>query len=491
MTAGVPPPNEPPPSECDPDGAGDPGRIPGRRIVVTRGSAVAPRRILWWEQDIVVKAAINLLAAREGEGKSTVAASWSARETHSGGTVMWIGTEESREHAQVPRLIAAGADMDRVIFIDVEVSAAGGGVFGALQFPLDLQYLADVIHDHQVTMVILDPCKGMVPRDFQGNDDVAVRQYLEPIAALCARCDVTLVGLVHFGKRESRDPGKLILGSVAWSQVARSVISIAEDPDSGTRVLTNTKHNFSPQARSIEFRIVSQTIETVEGPSSLGAVEWIGDTEKDARNLLGESRPDAAEFDEHDYTPDLKASWLYRFLADAAKAGVEVRPKDAVALAADRGISRASVFRLFEKLANAGLAESVDGTQFPRVTHWRLVSATAGRPTGSGIESGETAATTGADLQKQGDTTVSLWNSAETTEKAPPEQEKPPAPAPAVSVVSPDHRVTPPPGGVTAQTPGYTDHVQAAVANARQARPSYQGFGIRFGSTEGEGDISV
>jgi hypothetical protein len=107
---------------------------------------------------------------------------------------------------------------------------------------------------------------------------------------------------VHFGKRESRDPGKLILGSVAWSQVARSVISIAEDPESGNRVLTNTKTNYSPRARSIEFRIVSQAIDTADGPSELGVVEWIGDTTKDARELLGKSGfgDDSEQFDEHD-----------------------------------------------------------------------------------------------------------------------------------------------------------------------------------------------
>lgn len=440
------------------------GEVPNRRVVVTRGSAITPRRIEWWEQDLIVKAEINLLAARESAGKSTLTAAWAARETHAGGTVLWIGTEESREHAQVPRLIAAGADMDRVVFVDVENTGAAAAI-GALQFPLDLPSIEKVIRQHEVTMIVLDPCKGLVPSDFKGNDDVAVRQYLEPIGALCNRTGATLIGLAHFGKRDSRDPGKLLLGSIAWSQVARSVISVAEIPDTGNRVLTNTKTNYSPQARSIEFRIVSQTIDTAEGQSTLGAVEWIGETHLDARDLLGESprTEEPEEFDEHDYTDDFRKSWLYEYLAAAAREKADVRPKDAVAFAADKGISRRSVFRLFDKLANAGMAESVDSAGFPRVTHWRLTGGT----TGPVVETGGTTGTTGADLHKQGGTTADMLGTTGTTGGTGPDQCKPDNLVPVVPVVPPIPHDTPA-GGVHTDTPGFSHRVATALANASQ-----------------------
>lgn len=443
----------------------DDAEVPNRRVVVTRGSAITPRRIEWWEPDVIVKAEINLLAARESAGKSTLAAAWAARETHAGGTVLWIGTEESREHAQVPRLIAAGADMDRLIFVDVENTGAAA-VLGALQFPLDLPSIENIIRQHDVTMIVLDPCKGLVPSDFKGNDDVAVRQYLEPIGALCNRTGATLIGLAHFGKRDSRDPGKLLLGSIAWSQVARSVISVAEIPDTGNRVLTNTKTNYSPQARSIEFRIVSQTIDTAEGQSTLGAVEWIGETHLDARDLLGESPPrpeEAEEFDEHDYTDDFRKSWLYEYLAAAASENVEVRPKDAVAYAADKAISRRSVFRLFDKLANAGMAESVDSPGFPRVTHWRLVGGT----TGSVMYEGGTTGTTGPEQAKQGGTTGNQLGIGGTTGETGSELDQRRYVAPVVPVVPPISHDTPA-AGVHTDPPGMTGRVAAALAKASQ-----------------------
>ncbi|MDQ1245789.1 MAG: hypothetical protein QG597_156, partial [Actinomycetota bacterium] len=93
-------------------------------------------------------------------------------------------------------------------------------------------------------------------------------------------------------------------------------------------------------------------------------------------------------------------------------ANAPVRPKDALAYAADRGISRASVFRLFEKLTNAGMAVSKDTGKFPKVTRWELVDqapATAGGETTDATHhSGETTETTGLDLRKQGETTDAI-----------------------------------------------------------------------------------
>jgi hypothetical protein len=409
-----------------------------RNITVTAGSAVVARRIEWWEPNLIVKSAINLLAAREGLGKSTVAASWAARETCDGGTVVWIGTEESREYAVVPRLIAAGADLDRVLFVDVDLTTETGVITTTLQFPLDLPAIKKTITDHHITMLVLDPCKGVVPPDFKGSDDVAVRQYLEPIAKLCSDCHVTMLGLSHFGKRDSPDSGLLILGSIAWSQVARSVVSIADDADSDTKVLTNTKSNYATSTRSIEFTIDSTVIDTVDGPAEIGAVNWLGDTDKDARDLLGGSQGRDNEFDEHDYTDDLKASWLYQYLAAAQASHAVIRPKDAVAVAADKGVSRRSVFRLFDKLANAGMARSVDGDSFPKITYWQLVVGDTTGPQGGVTENGGTTGTTGPDLHKQGGTTVAPQETAGTTAKTPHEQQQQSEKTPVVPVVPPN-----------------------------------------------------
>lgn len=336
-----------------------------RRLVVTRGSQVKAKRLVWWEPGLILQSAINLLAAREGKGKSTVASSWAARETRQGGIVLWIGTEESREHAIVPRLIAAGADMDRVIFVDVQTDLGTG----ALVFPLDLVRIGETIREHGVTMIFLDPAKAVVPPGFSGNDDIAVRQYLEPLAALADRCKVTIIGLAHFGKRVGADSGQLMLGSVAWSQVARCVLSIAEDPDSGTRVLTNTKANYVGTDRSVEFRIVSTTIDTDDGPTEFGSVEWIGDTTVDARDLLG-------GLDDNDDAGERTAAehWLHDYLtANGATPSKVVKAE-----AAKEKISERTLQRAKKKI---GVVDSSAG--FPRISTWSLPSASNGGATGA------------------------------------------------------------------------------------------------------------
>jgi hypothetical protein len=352
-----------------------------RRLVVTRGSQVKAKRLVWWEMGLILQYAINLLAAREGKGKSTVASSWAARETRNGGTVLWVGTEESREHAIVPRLIANGADMERVVFIDVETDLGTG----ALVFPLDLHAIEKVIHENGVTMLFLDPAKAVVPSGFSGNDDIAVRQYLEPIAALADRCKVTVIGLAHFGKRQGADSGQLMLGSVAWSQVARCVLSIAEDEDSGTRVLTNTKANYAGTDRSVEFRIVSTTIDTDDGPAEIGSVEWLGDTDVDARDILGGDANDDAD------ERTAAEHWLEDYLTVNGPTPSKIIKTEA----AKEKISERTLQRAKKRI---GVIDRSEG--FPRTSTWHPRSrATDSHDTPSCAEVGATGAT-GDEQQK-------------------------------------------------------------------------------------------
>lgn len=355
-------------SEPHPDdpGPSEPGSST-RRLIVTRGSNVKAKKLSWWEEGLILRYMINLLAAREGKGKSTVASGWAARETLNGGTVLWIGTEESRESAIVPRLIAAGADMDRVIFVDVQTDLGTG----ALMFPLDLYAIENTCRQYGVTMLFLDPAKAVVPPGFSGNDDIAVRQYLEPIAALADRCKVTIVGLAHFGKRDGADSGQLMLGSVAWSQVARCVLSIAEDPDTGTRVLTNTKANYAGTDRSVEFRIVSTTIHTDDGPAEIGSVEWLGDTTVDARDLLGGDGGDEAG------ERTAAEHWLQDYLTENGPTpSREIKTAAGKEKISDRTLKRAK-----KKL---GILDASTG--FPRTSTWYLSSQAnlvgIGGPTG-------------------------------------------------------------------------------------------------------------
>ena len=216
----------------------------------------------------------------------------------------------------------------------------------------------------------------------------------------------------HLNKGNGRDPLYRGGGSIGIVGAARAGLLVAPDPDDpDRRVLASIKSNLGPAPESLTYRLVDVA------EHGCARVQWEGQTTLDAYTLLA-GRTDDEELDEHDYTDDFKASWLYKYLADAHREKVQIRPKDAVAFAADKGISRRTVFRLFDKLANAGMAESVNGSGFPKITHWQFIADTTDHPWFHAQTAGTTG-TTGDDLHKQGGTTAAIRIPVALQEKPP------------------------------------------------------------------------
>ena len=262
----------------------------GRRLKVTLGTEVRTRRVEWLIPDWIPQSTLTLLAGREGLGKSTIAVSWAAEQTRQGHAILYVHTEDSREHTVAPRLKAAGADMSKVLFVDVETETSSTGT---VTLPFDNDALEHIVQSHKVRFMVLDAATSSMSAELSGKDDRQVRQFLEPLAQMASRQNMVVLGLVHFGKRDGADSGKLILGSIAWSQVARSVLSVAYDEDDEQLILTNTKGNLATGIRSEALRIMSRSVDTEDGPTEVGVVEWLGATTQDARDLLaGDERDD-------------------------------------------------------------------------------------------------------------------------------------------------------------------------------------------------------
>jgi len=268
----------------------------GRRLKVTLGTEVKTRKVEWLIPDWIPRSALTLLAGREGLGKSTIAASWAAEQTRQGHSILYVHTEDSREHTVAPRLKAAGADMSKVLFVDVETETSSTGT---VTLPFDNDALEKIIEQHSIKFMVLDAATSSMSSELSGKDDRQVRQFLEPLSQMAARQNMVVLGLVHFGKRDGADSGKLILGSIAWSQVARSVLSVAFDEEDEHLVLTNTKANLATRVRSEALRIVSCTVNTEDGPTEVGAIDWLGETTQDARDLLAgdEGHDDRSEIE--------------------------------------------------------------------------------------------------------------------------------------------------------------------------------------------------
>lgn len=343
----------------NPDAQRTAEELPVRKITLLPASQIRTERLDWLIDNWVPRRSLTLLAGREGLGKSTIACRIAADATlgklnTDPINVAYLNTEDSRSITVKPRLQAAGADMERVFFIDVTTET---GTQGALSLPGDMSILTDALVDNDVKLVILDAAKSAMHSGINGNRDEDVRQFLDPIAAMCDKHDIATIGLVHFGKKESSDSGVLILGSIAWSQVARSVLSLAFNKDNDTLVCTNTKGNLASEVVSREVRLESRSIMTDDGEStSVAEAVWGGISDVSAMDLM-ETRD--GEEDESD-----TVAWLRDYLSMYGET-----PKMEVEKAAgkDLGISSKTVRRTFRKIG--GVSRRVG---FPPIAYWSL-----------------------------------------------------------------------------------------------------------------------
>ncbi|MGO3039563.1 AAA family ATPase [Corynebacterium variabile] len=369
---------------------------PRRHITFTPASKIRTEAIDWLLDCWVPRGSVTLLGGREGIGKSTIAVDWVAQATTGKLTgtpmnVAYVVTEDSPEHTVVPRLKAAGADLDRVLFLAATVpdpDKPGITYESSLDLPGDYPILKTFITEQSIGLVVLDAAKSVMSSKLKGNDDLDIRRFLEPMHRVAQGTGCTFVCLVHFSaKKGSADTGNLIMGSSAWQQVARSVVAVAEDRDNSTVKVWNSKANLAPRIRTMEAQVVTAGITTDDGRSTeVGRIEWIGECDEDGSALLN------PEVDSADTDRTAAEAWLSDFLK-----GCERPKKEVVAEARKDGLTATRTLeRAFKKLG--GKSEQKG---FPSLAHWSLPGNAVSPPPPRDSERGEPGGT-GDDLRKQG-----------------------------------------------------------------------------------------
>ncbi len=221
-----------------------------RRVRLRAASTFTPRPVHWCWENRVPRGELSLLAGREGIGKSTVAYTLVAqlsRGTLPGdcyGTpraVFVAATEDSWEHTIVPRLMAAGADLDRVFCVDVTTSE---DVDTGLSLPRDLPGLERAMTEQGATLLLLDPLMSRLSESLDTHKDADVRLGLEPVVRIAQRTGAAVLGIIHVNKSGGTDPLNTVMGSRAFSAVARAVLFVMVDPDDeAVRLLGVPKSN--------------------------------------------------------------------------------------------------------------------------------------------------------------------------------------------------------------------------------------------------------
>jgi hypothetical protein len=242
-------------------------KIPlGRTLAVCTASDITPERVEWLVPYFIPKGAITLLSGREGLGKSLLSLYWVGELTRGKLTdrpqdAVIIAAEDSREHVIVPRLIATGADLARVHFVDVEED---GILAGSIVLPIDIPGLERVVQGFDVGLLVIDPLSSSLSISIDSHKDASVRQALDPLSKMAARTQAAVLALMHLNKAQGIDLNSRVMGSRAFVAAARANIVVAEDPDyPKRRVAALAKSNLGPtDVSAIGFRVESVELET-------------------------------------------------------------------------------------------------------------------------------------------------------------------------------------------------------------------------------------
>jgi hypothetical protein len=237
---------------------------------VVRVSDVTPIAIEYLWPNRLARGKAHGLAGEGGQGKSTILADITARATKGdrwpdgavgapAGDVIWLSAEDDVADTLAPRLIAAGADVDRVYIVrsvrDEENRQRGFSLQADLhRLELLIEQLPNVI------MVILDPITSYLGAvDSHKNADV--RRVLDPLNDFASRTRVVVIANNHFSKGGGSANSRFI-GSVAFVNAARAAFIVtSDDADETRKLLIPSKSNIGPLSTGLAYRIEGCLIE--------------------------------------------------------------------------------------------------------------------------------------------------------------------------------------------------------------------------------------
>lgn len=331
----------------------DPGAPPDdaavyRAVRLIPASRYPVRRARWLHDGRIACGTVSLLAGREGLGKSTVAY-WMASRITRGELpgeyqgeprpVFVCATEDSWSHTIVPRLIAAGADLDLVFNVEVETIQGTGE---PLSLPVDIPGVADAAREAGAVLMLLDPLMSRLSARLDTHRDQEVRQALEPLARMADVTGMAVLGLIHLNKSGRADPLDAVMGSKAFTAVARSVSLVVpdpDDPDERRRLFGTPKNNLGPDdLPMISFTLASAVIESDDGDVRTSRVLWGDEVELSTREVMSRAGQDS----DSRSAADEAGAWLEDWLATQ---GGEAPSKDAKQAGTKAGHTEAALRR--------------------------------------------------------------------------------------------------------------------------------------------------
>jgi putative DNA primase/helicase len=237
-------------------------------------------------------------------GKSTVAIDIAARMTVKKGfpdgspcaetvSVLMMTTEDGQDTTIVPRLMVAGANLERVYFAS-KMNISYGDKLSQRMIALDtdLDILEQKLKYNPAIGLVVIESIGSYLGHGKKNEERDMRLVMDSLRELMVRRDCALIVIDHLNKNANQAALHRLGGSVSYGAAPRAIWLFAKDEeDSAKRLMLPMKLNIVADSKKIgqEYTFKSVPIVIDGKKTDRGAIEWLGVTHRSAEAVVSAS----------------------------------------------------------------------------------------------------------------------------------------------------------------------------------------------------------
>jgi len=343
------------------------GQTEGGKFMALGGvlaSDVATEELKWlWDQRIP-SGKTTLFTGKADNGKSmclldviartTTGKNWPDGTANTLGArrVLLAASEDDPADTLVPRLMAAGADLTKVVLVTITTQAKGAPKSKRmLKLKEDAKLLEAALKQNpDIALVALDPLSSFFGGESL-NKDETVRPVMDALSNTLRKTGATLIGIVHTNKRSDVDAMEKVLGASSLTGSARVVYGFSRDPENeGEFFMALIKNNLSKKRGGMKYKIAETKVTLTKGTAFAPHADWIGQHESSANDLLDKERELRKGGGMSGVLAEAsKLELAKKFILENVRRGDNIQFK-LINLAAEDGISRATMFRAAKDL---------------------------------------------------------------------------------------------------------------------------------------------
>ena len=278
-----------------------------QRKLALEGSAAQPglladvpmQSVAWLVPQLLPLGEVSLLGADGGTGKGIWQAQLIAYVTagktsgffplppQQTGKVLLLAGEDDPGKVLKARLLAAGADMNRVLVLTAD------DYFGKTGQPLTLkdQALADFAAKAGPLLLIVDPLQSFLPSDVEMASRNQMRSALLPLRAIAAKQGCAVLIVMHSNKKQGVSDRKRLADSSDIWDMARSVLMMGRSNSDGKIYLSHEKSSYSRPQQTVLLHIEAVELDGVRTAQAV----FDGYTDKKDADFIEERRVRTAE----------------------------------------------------------------------------------------------------------------------------------------------------------------------------------------------------